>query len=1038
MPGLNQLKKFVSDINNLGNEIEIRKKRGEKITEIELPDTYEEDDSEEFIVGLPEKGRGEESQGDGISDDSEASLDDGTELDSLDDLDGAEASSSDDSFDLDALGSIDDLDDFLNDSDDKPSAPAEPETPAPADDLADLGDLSMFDDAPASESEPVAETAPVESAEPVDSVASDADDFAYTGNEIDMNEGLPDEIAETDAGSDLVSESVPEAASEPSEEPLDMAGFDADDISIPDSDDTGADAGSTDDMPDISDFSQMPEAEDVPSADDSVLDAGTDDAGVAQPEEFNPDSLDIESLVGVDDSSDEASPAAESFDTSELENADFSEETQKKGGGEEFPTTEDGFDLYSDFEIEGFTDTETAEIRKKPSVDTVDFSDAPTKPKNTLTDEEYAKFKENLASYPLNLKVALEEFFADQNFTDDTVFEIVEKVLKKVTARSLAGQLEKLTEKSIQIPRDFERRSYAQYEAYKQSFQYQLKNRIIPGAIVALIAVLIGIGLFKAGKNFIYKPVMATKYYKQGYALIENNEFPQSELKFKEAVSYKPIKKWFFNYARGYRDKKQFDRAAKMYKNILRYFRQDKQAALEYARMELFDRVNFALAESIVRREILDYYVNDADAILLLGDIFMEWAEVEPEKYEEAKKQYLLLTDLYGVQPLYQARMLRYYIHTDKLRDVLVYKNIFYPKQSSLESEDWILLSGYLLEKLYGPLSKSDEYLRASIEDVRGMLEMAIKADPTSPVARYNFARYFVYNGYIPQAKSEFQICLDLFAKQKKRTKKDTYKEINATRVLGEIYSDEREYLKAQDIFTRGITLFEDEKEKSGFEGDENVGILFADMGDIDYFITGDLDAAMEHFKTAIETKYDTPNLRYKIGAISYGRKDFDTALDFFSDVAHEKGEDTSLLLALGNTLSIRGDDFAAQSYYEDLITELNHERRKTGLVSPQDDDDDYALVDSYLKANNNLGVTLYRLAKQTGNSGMYGKAIVKLSESARAWDTLTRNPSTMVRLEGSNLANQNVKYITHPTPEFEPAIYTDIPRNLVGDKVLD
>ena len=131
-------------------------------------------------------------------------------------------------------------------------------------------------------------------------------------------------------------------------------------------------------------------------------------------------------------------------------------------------------------------------------------------------------------------------------------------------------------------------------------------------------------------------------------------------------------------------------------------------------------------------------------------------------------------------------------------------------------------------------------------------------------------------------------------------------------------------------------------------------------------------------------------------------------------------------------------DDFAAQSYYEDLITELNHERRKTGLVSPQDDDDDYALVDSYLKANNNLGVTLYRLAKQTGNSGMYGKAIVKLSESARAWDTLTRNPSTMVRLEGSNLANQNVKYITHPTPEFEPAIYTDIPRNLVGDKVLD
>ena len=206
-----------------------------------------------------------------------------------------------------------------------------------------------------------------------------------------------------------------------------------------------------------------------------------------------------------------------------------------------------------------------------------------------------------------------------------------------------------------------------------------------------------------------------------------------------------------------------------------------------------------------------------------------------------------------------------------------------------MEAADWILLSDYLLERLYGPLSKNNEYLRASIEDVRGMLEMAIKADPTSPVARYNFARYFVYNGYIPQAKSEFEICLDLFAKQKKRTKKDTYKEINATRMLGEIYSDEREYLKAQDIFTRGIKLFKDENEKSGLEGDENTGILFADMGDIDYFITGDLDTAMENYDSAIKSSYNPPSMRYKMGAISYGRKDFDNALDYFTGIAHEK-----------------------------------------------------------------------------------------------------------------------------------------------------
>ena len=68
----------------------------------------------------------------------------------------------------------------------------------------------------------------------------------------------------------------------------------------------------------------------------------------------------------------------------------------------------------------------------------------------------------------------------------------------------------------------------------------------------------------------------------------------------------------------------------------------------------------------------------------------------------------------------------------------------------------------------------------------------------------------------------------------------------------------------------------------------------------------------------------------------------------------------------------------------------------------------------------------------------MNAEAIVRLSDSMRAWDSLTRNPTTMVRMEGSNLAAQNSKYITHPYPEFEPAIYTDIPRTLSGEKIIE
>ena len=185
-------------------------------------------------------------------------------------------------------------------------------------------------------------------------------------------------------------------------------------------------------------------------------------------------------------------------------------------------------------------------------------------------------------------------------------------------------------------------------------------------------------------------------------------------------------------------------------------------------------------------------------------------------------------------------------------------------------------------------------------------------------------------------------------------------------------------------------------------------------------------------------TQYDSPSLNYRVGAIHYNRKQYDKALGSFIKTAETEGKDTNLLLSLGNTLSLRGDNFAAQGYYADLLNRLNDERARHGMLLPQDDEDDNYLVDMYLKTNTNLGVTLYRLARQTGNSAMNAEAMVRLADAMRAWDALSRNQVTMKRLEGGNLALQNSKYITHPYSEFEPAIYTDIPKTLSGEKGLE
>ena len=141
--------------------------------------------------------------------------------------------------------------------------------------------------------------------------------------------------------------------------------------------------------------------------------------------------------------------------------------------------------------------------------------------------------------------------------------------------------------------------------------------------------------------------------------------------------------------------------------------------------------------------------------------------------------------------------------------------------------------------------------------------------------------------------------------------------------------------------------------------------------------------------------------------------------------------KDKNLMQAMANTLSLRGDDYAAQGYYEQLLLKLDDEIAEKGIVFPQTNATDYDLVNTYLSASNNYGVTLYKLAKRTGNSNLNAQAIVHFSQSVRAWDSLTRNQQTMVRLEGSNLAEQNIKYITNRVPEFEPAIYLDIKKTI-------
>lgn len=1004
MPGLSQLKKFSEDIANLGNELKIRQKRGETPVLVTLPDVADIDDSDDFLLGMPNSEVEEtESNEDVIGNESDITSD---EIDLSDDLD---------SFDLDSNSEFPNLDSLLDSSiDEEIDFTSFPE----------LEDIMAFDK---TSEENITEENSVEDdvvPEDVPSEKNPIEDFPMPDfNFADLAESAFSEpevdsfSEETTDEQDFSMPDIPDFDSfEAPQESFQEASQDSLDESTME---VAEDSANVFEMPDLPDFDSIGTGDDFFASQDSLEPI---EPSKSVQDEFSNSSLpDLDEFVGLD-------------------KIDDLEEISSFSIDENDPVNESDLDFASfdvpgasldDFDIPGFSSQVAgiAEIRSSKN----------QSENNTLTDSEYEQFKKNLASYPLNLRLAVEEFIVNNKYKDNVNFELIQKVQKKAPLRQVAAYIEKYEDVHIHIPRDFERRTYEQYEEYKKSAEYQLKNRILPVAILGVMAAGILACLYLFGLHAIYNPIKAELIYKEGYALLENNAYPQSEERFFKALEYQPKKRWFFRYAEGYRNHKQYERARMMYNAGLRRFNNDKQIGLDYADMELNDLRNFAEAERVVRREILDYHINDEDGMLLLGDIFLEWGDdKDSSKYEDARQIYAELLQLYGQQDIYLARMLRYFIRIDDLRNVLQLKSYFYPKKKSLVGQDIVELSGYLLNKLYGgTIAPNDEYLLGSIENVRELLERAVNLAPEIPESVYNMGLYFVYKRSNEEAKKWLASSLDSFANVTHKPRKRLLAEINAHRLLGELYKQDYEYIVAEEYFRTGISLFQ-EAQAAGLKGNKDVGLLYADLGDLNYFVSSDLDEALTNYLTSIEIENDTPSIRYKIGYIQYAKKRYAEALGSFIKTYEELPFDKNVLLALGNVLTMRSDNFAALGYYERLINILDAERSQLGIMFPQVNIEHNDIVDLYLKASNNLGVTQYRLARQTGNSVLNANAFTNLTASVRAWDALTRNHKTMIKLPGSNLAERNISYMSHPVSDYEPSIYTEIPRMIYGEIAQD
>ncbi|MDR2029047.1 MAG: tetratricopeptide repeat protein, partial [Treponema sp.] len=658
-----------------------------------------------------------------------------------------------------------------------------------------------------------------------------------------------------------------------------------------------------------------------------------------------------------------------------------------------------------------------------------------------LNEEEFNRLRETLASYPLNLRIACEELIAEQAVAPDLMSSLIKSLIRGAPAKEAASLAGKILGRTIPIPRGFEKQTGEDLEAEQASFAYIFVHKFLPVLRLFFAVALVAASLFYLIYRFIYTPLRANSIYAIGYERIGAGEYARANERFNEAFRIHRQKKWFYRYAEAFRDTRQYIYAEEKYDELLRYYPRDKKGALDYASMETNYLRNYAKADRIIRRNILDYAVDDKEGLLALGDNNLLWGELEEARYEDARSAYARLLERYGWEDPIVERMLKYFIRTDNLGEVLPLQQYFMGSSKRKISPPTLAeLGGYLLDKrLEEPQGVPDEHI-SRIEGIRDILIKAVQADPSLPESHYHLARYYNNFGNTGEERQTLERAVRAFdAAPEESTRRAAYR-IDTQRRYAQVLIGAKEFFAAEEQLVKGIDIYEDAVTRRVLPRSPESGRLYADLGDLEYFTkAGDMEQALQYYLRAERNGWAPPEIQYRMGSAYYHQRQWAPALDRFFTVSSEMPLNRRALHAIGNTSYMRGNYFAAQGYYNRLLDILETERARFPMLMPNDRPEYLELAERMMVARNNLGVTLEALTEQTGNMGYRSRALGLYTESARAWDTLTRNPETMLRAgvadlssPGINLAYLNSRNALYPEPGYEQQLYLQIDKDVL------
>jgi len=644
----------------------------------------------------------------------------------------------------------------------------------------------------------------------------------------------------------------------------------------------------------------------------------------------------------------------------------------------------------------------------------------------TFTDKQFAAIKRTLSLLPRNLRVAIEELISEKGLEGAELHSLLALLIEGAPPAAIAERVSRLTGRRIVLPKSFERLTGVAFEERGRTFGYAFRENILPILrVVGLSLLLLGLLAF-LGYRYVYRPLYANYLYRQGYSQIEKERYRMANDSFEKATRVWVFKNWFYRYARGFTEEKQFQLAAEKYEQLLGRFPGDRTGKLSYASLLTFHLAGYEKADKLLG-EVLSEDMKDYDALLAKGDNFLEWAQEDESRYADARFAYAAIIDYYGEKDEVLFRMMRYFIRTDNFDETRTLKDYLDDKKKlrvepELYASTYAELAGYWIDK-------------GQYDSIPSMLFKAMEEKMNEPGIHYQLARYYRYVQDPGEEGKALAAAIRLLEGMQPLDKKHLFMLIDSYNRRGETFWRKDEYLEAEEYFQKAIDRIEDAQRRKIFGRREEFGLAYKNHGDIYYYISHELEVALDLYLKAVNNRYETPDLDYRMGYIHYAADRYEDALLSFSKVIDQRPTNHNGLYALANSLYLRGYYSSAQGYYLRLLNLLESREERIPYLQIYENPEHSALVEYIMKVYNNLGVTLKQLSDRSRDPEKESKALVNMTFSSERFDLLSRDPVTVERGLTKNLAYLNQGGILYPTSDFKLQIYTRLPIDLQANR---